>query len=363
LSSAAAALDPTPSPARRAGARLLQWLARCTRWLALAYPIVLLLLVLGLYLIGESWWVTGAALYVPRVVYLAPIPFLALGLVILRERRLLWTQAAALVIAVVPLMGLTFSVPSWFAKGTPRLKIVSLNANTGYFGYDNIAAALEALDADIILIQEYPWADKLSERLGKRYAHVEKANQFLIASRHPITKSTDPDRIPYYSKQRSPRFMRHLVETTLGPIALYNVHPVSPRGVMNVHEMRSAFHQLRTGKIFAVDPAESFQGNSGLRVLQIEAVGRMASQETVPVVMAGDFNLPGLSAVFRRHLSRYQDGFREAGSGFGYTFSAKYPLMRLDRILASDEFRFVSFRVGCPNISDHLCVIAELERD
>jgi vancomycin resistance protein VanJ len=354
--------DRPRSRAHRAGARLFQWFARITRWSALAYPIVLFLLVLGFYVIGESWWITGAGLYVPRVVFLLPLPVLALALLIARERRLLWTQAAALLIGVVLLMGWTFSLPSWFAKGTPRLKVVSLNANTGYFGFENVAAALEPLDADIILIQEYPWADKLVERLKKRYAHVEQSNQFVIASRHPIATRTDPDRIPYYSKQRSPRFMRYLVETTLGPLALYNVHPVSPRGAMNVHEMRSAFHQLRTGQMFAGDPAESFQGNSGLRVLQIEALARMASQEKVPVIMGGDFNLPGLSAVFRRNLGPYQDGFREAGSGFGYTFSAKYPMMRLDRILASDEFRFVSFGVGCRNVSDHLCVIAELER-
>jgi endonuclease/exonuclease/phosphatase family metal-dependent hydrolase len=328
---------------------------------AFAYPVVLLLLVVGFYYIGERWWVTGAGLYVPRVLYLVPAPFLALALVLMREWRLLWTQAVALFICLVLLMGFTVSAPSWFAKGTPRLKIVSLNGHQGHAGFAAIADVLEPLDADIIAVQEYPFADELVERLRKRYAHVRLDTQFVLASRHPIVAATDPDRIPYYSRQRSPRYMRYLIETTLGPIAFYNVHPVSPRGVMNTYEMRSAFHQLRTGQMFAGDPADSFQGNAGLRVLQIESIARMASAEKVPVVIAGDTNLPGLSALFRRNFSRYQDGFREAGSGFGYTFTTRYPLLRLDRVLASKEFRFVSFQIGCAGISDHLCVVAELE--
>ena len=59
--------------------------------------------------------------------------------------------------------------------------------------------------------------------------------------------------------------------------------------------------------------------------------------------------------------SRYSDGFRACGVGFGYTFPAKQPWMRIDRVFASSELRFTDFKVGCAS-SDHRCVIAELQR-
>ena len=88
----------------------------------------------------------------------------------------------------------------------------------------------------------------------------------------------------------------------------------------------------------------------------------MARSESLPVVLAGDFNLPGLSGVFNSNLGAFQDGFTTSGSGFGYTFPAQMPWMRLDRVLATREFRFVAFEVGCDGLSDHRCVTATLAR-
>jgi endonuclease/exonuclease/phosphatase (EEP) superfamily protein YafD len=80
------------------------------------------------------------------------------------------------------------------------------------------------------------------------------------------------------------------------------------------------------------------------------------------VVIAGDLNLTGLSPVLA-HLSRFRDGFTDAGWGFGYTFPTNHrPWMRLDRILATDDLDFTYFEVGTSNASDHRCVVAEFER-
>ena len=42
-------------------------------------------------------------------------------------------------------------------------------------------------------------------------------------------------------------------------------------------------------------------------------------------ILAGDFNLPADSAIYRRYWSEYRDAFSEAGLGFGYT---EWPRMR-----------------------------------
>jgi endonuclease/exonuclease/phosphatase family metal-dependent hydrolase len=82
-----------------------------------------------------------------------------------------------------------------------------------------------------------------------------------------------------------------------------------------------------------------------------------------PVIIAGDTNLPGSSWALAHWFGEFQDGFDEAGSGFGYTYplGKRRPWLRLDRVLAGPQFRFVDFGVIESKASDHLAVLAELE--
>jgi endonuclease/exonuclease/phosphatase family metal-dependent hydrolase len=115
--------------------------------------------------------------------------------------------------------------------------------------------------------------------------------------------------------------------------------------------------------LFSGDAGPSILANARLRALQAEAIAGAAALNSEPVVIAGDTNLPDLSPVFSRHLSRFQDGFVKAGAGFGYTYpNDRRPWMRIDRILATDALRFVKFEVGTSAASDHLCVVADLQR-
>jgi endonuclease/exonuclease/phosphatase family metal-dependent hydrolase len=154
------------------------------------------------------------------------------------------------------------------------------------------------------------------------------------------------------------------------------VHPISPRDGLNTLRGEGLRRELTSGRLFTGARREVLVNNTGLRALQIADVAEVAGKETRPVVIAGDTNLPVLSPVFARNLGGYQDGFVKAGGGFGYTFPASHPWMRIDRILASDALHFTSFEVGCSDrdtsadgssgssgstVSDHDCVVAELQ--
>ena len=78
-------------------------------------------------------------------------------------------------------------------------------------------------------------------------------------------------------------------------------------------------------------------------------------------MIAGDTNLPTWSVLARRELSGFADAFEEAGSGFGYTFPAKRPWMRIDRVFGGPGIRFVGARVGDRGASDHRPLFVELE--
>jgi endonuclease/exonuclease/phosphatase (EEP) superfamily protein YafD len=344
-------------PARRAVTR---WLERLLTACIYAYPVLLAVTCAVFVWVGEDWWVTAALLYAPRLVFGLPLLVLVPWLLLTRRRRLLWTQLAALALTLFPLMGLVLPWPRAAAAG-PSLKLMTFNI--GLNDEQQVMSAIDAMGADLVLLQEAPpWANPVVGGLRARFPHVETSTQFVIASRFPILESTEPDKIPHFERERSPRFMRYLVESPLGKLAVYSLHPISPRGAMGVYRLRDLFHQARTGKILAGDPETNMIQNASLRAKQVEAAATMAAREKHPVLIAGDTNLPGLSAALHRHLSGYRDAFRSASWGFGYTFPQRHAFLRLDRIMASPELGFSEFQIGCQGASDHFCVASRVIR-
>jgi endonuclease/exonuclease/phosphatase (EEP) superfamily protein YafD len=107
---------------------------------------------------------------------------------------------------------------------------------------------------------------------------------------------------------------------------------------------------------------DNIEQNIALRAAQVRALAQDAARSPFPVIIAGDTNLPGLSHTFREHLGRFQDGFVEAGFGLGYTFPGHrlWPWIRIDRVLASRQLRFIDFEVGQGGGSDHKSVTARI---
>jgi vancomycin resistance protein VanJ len=329
--------------------------------IAIAYLAGLAAAAFGLAVIGESWWVTTLGLYAPVVLLAAPWPFLLLALRFYRLRRELWAQLLAVPLLLF-LFGFVPPWPNWEGDG-PKLRVLSFNVDSGYAGYDAIVAAIVAHSPDVVVAQEaFHGPDQLVEKLKNHYPHTHFIHQFVIASRYPIIAATDPERIDYFGRQRSPRFMRYLLATPLGELAVYSVHPVSPRGIFGMYRVRHALQLVKSGALFSLDPEEGVEGNTGLRLRQVEAIASLAALEKRPVVIAGDFNLPALSPALRKNFADYGDGFREAGWGLGYTFPSKYPWLRLDRVLASRALEFDSFEVGCKKLSDHRCVVSDIRK-
>ena len=54
------------------------------------------------------------------------------------------------------------------------------------------------------------------------------------------------------------------------------------------------------------------------------------------------------------------DAFDRVGSGLGYTFPAKRPWMRIDRVLVSEKFEPLRVRNGGGVESDHRYLSADL---
>jgi endonuclease/exonuclease/phosphatase (EEP) superfamily protein YafD len=329
--------------------------------LACAYPFLLIALCAAFVGIGERHWSTASLLYAPRLAFALPVVFLAPLLWWLGAKRLLWTQILSLVVALGPLMGLVLPWPVGAAPG-PKLRVLSFNLDSGRAGAEPLLASVDQYGPDVAVFQESPWEGPFQAGLRQRYPYVEASTEFLIASRYPILDRTEPDSIPLDGDMRPARFMRYVLATSLGVVAVYSVHPVSPRGSLGVNRFRDVFHQLGTGAFLQAERNEEAAHSAKLREAQVAAFSEMAARETHPVLLAGDTNLPGLSRALHHYVSDYTDGFRAASWGYGYTFPSETAFMRIDRILAGPALGFEDFVVGCRGASDHRCVVATLFR-
>jgi len=261
-------------------------------------------------------------------------------------------------------MGFVLPWPRFADKGAPVLRVMSYNVNSGGWGWDKVLAQIDELHPDVVLMQEN-FADQHwpVEQLKKRYPEAQASTQFLMASRYPIKQVVDPDRVDQDGRKRSPRSITYVIETPLGPIAFYNVHPISPRQAMWSLRSGGFGNALRNGTLFDQERSKRMRADGQLLDAQVALFTANARKESIPVVIGGDTNLTGLSPALSQ-FSGFSDGFREAGWGFGYTYpSGKKRWMRLDRIYASPQLRFVGFEVGKHWwASDHLGVVADLQK-
>jgi len=317
---------------------------------AVTYPVAIGGLVSALAFIGERWWPTTVALYLPGALFAAPLPLLTLALLVWGPRWLLIGQALAAGLILFPLMGLELGGAA--PQASTSIRVLSYNVDFGTGSRPDVREEIARAGADVVLLQGSD--RRIFDRLKQTFAGMDtrRAGEFYIASRYPILDFYEP---PPLDGDLGAGFVRATLDTPIGVLDVYNLHPVSPR---------PGFEAMReNGQLVAPENTGKVERNAAVRGRQLAALAAHAHAARNPVVLAGDTNLPGLSPLLREHLGDYQDGFAEVGRGFGYTFPAhRWPWMRIDRILAGPELYFVKFTVGDRRGSDHLCVIADLAR-
>lgn len=138
--------------------------------------------------------------------------------------------------------------------------------------------------------------------------------------------------------------------------------------VLSVHLQTSGVNALRHRfrKDYNRDaPVERVLGeverNSRIRARQVREICALADSVSGPLILAGDFNDTPSSYTYREVRSRLEDGFREAGGGYGGTFRYLGGVLRIDYIFYNDFFRCVAYRTLPDDLSDHRAVVAELQ--
>lgn len=82
-------------------------------------------------------------------------------------------------------------------------------------------------------------------------------------------------------------------------------------------------------------------------------------QITGPLVACGDFNTPPRGRVYAELSAHLTNAFEQAGAGLGLTFSAAFPLVRIDHVWLRQAKAVRAF-VPVSMASDHRPLVVEV---
>jgi vancomycin resistance protein VanJ len=336
------ALASPASPKRGWRRRIGIAVAVCT-WLYLIAVLVLW----GLLGAADLWWPATLLMFCPRWLLSVPPVLMIVAAGLLRRGRTLGAALLTLAMAAGPVAGFRIPWRSFTGSSSPglHLRLRVLTCNMHY--RDKDATALDQLlveaRPDVVALQEWPgWHH--SRVLADSGWHVRQTPALFLASRFPIRRMIE---LGSDSMTELGSVARYDIEHPAEAVAFFNLHLASPR-----HGLYEVIHDRRQG-------IEELEAGSDLRREQSGNVADEVREVSGPVLLAGDFNTPSESDIFRRMWGQYTDAFSVAGWGWGYTFYGGRTAVRIDHILAGKGWRCERCRVGPDVGSPHRPVIAD----
>jgi len=325
-------------------------------WVVWLYVTFVVVTWITLYRGGDQWWLATVMLFGPRWIYALPLVVLLPGVLVAR-RRLLWPLALSSVLLVGPIMGFCVPLKTLARTDRPGVRVLSWNVQGGFVSNEALAALIDSTNPDIVALQEVHVDIQPEWPAGW---HACRKGRLVTGSRYPMHTVEFSERRYPPTKWPQPNSLRCVVETANhAGIGFVNVHLGTPReGLSAVLNRRTLISPSKRGIL-----ADGID----FRRLESEALDEWISQYSDPVVIAGDFNMPADSAIYRHTWSKYANAFSVAGLGFGHTKQTEIIGWeygsRIDHILSGSGWQPTRCWVGPDLGSDHLPLIADLSWD
>ncbi|MFI0977508.1 endonuclease/exonuclease/phosphatase family protein [Streptomyces sp. NPDC021093] len=235
-------------------------------------------------------------------------------------------------------------------KSRPGGDLTVVSHNVGAENPDPAGTArdLAASGADVLALEELTAEARgtYEKELAKAYPHHTVLGTVGLWSRLPLsdTRPVDTqqdvgplgDSKPTEVKLAHNRALRTTVATDHGPLAVYVTHLGSVR----------------------VQPGEGFWTDSRDRNAQALAAA-LATEQNERVVLLGDLNGTTDDRAFAGLTSRLRSVQDTAGDGFGFSWPARFPVVRIDQILVRGVAPKNSWSLPATG-SDHLPVAARV---
>jgi vancomycin resistance protein VanJ len=318
------------------------------RRLAVALPLVTAA-VTGLFLFtADEWVIPTLFLFGPRWVVALPLVIVAPLAVVSRSWWAVGFTILAAVLVAGPLTGGNLGVGPLLAPDRPavaRLRVVTWNMGGVKAGLA-FRQFIEDTDPDLLVLQEADHQmDAGSFRPGWQ---ITPSGGLRVASRYPVRPI---DALDYRDFEASAAIGRYVVATPEGELTLVNVHlPTVRPGVeaalgsklRNLGPLRDVIRQR-------ADASAKVRGWVG--------------EPHADLLLAGDFNMPVESRIYRADWGGFSNAFSEAGTGWGTTKQTHWFGVRIDHVLYSLPWRCRHVEVGPDLGSDHRPLIADLVRE
>ena len=256
--------------------------------------------------------------------------------------------------------------------------ILSTNLTPSTANRDNpLITYLEECGADIICLQEFPFASLSSSAKAKKlladYPYKsydvskdgEMAANFLCClSKYPILSVEKLD----FGSSTSNGCTKYRILHDTDTIVVYNCHLQSNQLDSND---KSAYEQLlakpqkdniKTDKTKTL--VKKLRDASVKRAEQADIILADVCQETSPyIIVCGDYNDSPISYTRRQLTAKLDDAFIGSGNGLGISYNRNKMYYRIDHILHSSAFESYACKVDhTVKISDHYPISCYLEK-
>lgn len=319
---------------------------------------------------AKLWWMTiFGLLFMP----LALLNIFLVVWAIFRRSRAVWIPLAALLPSVF--------VAGWYFQSrgpepqepsADDVKIVSYNVgrfNSAAGGLtpqqcaDSIVRLLGSTDADIISLQEFRMdnvadAKKWFSRKFKGYY----VDYYLYTRRNGCFGNVILSRFPFENKGK----LEFENSTNLALYGDCNIHGRKLR-IYNCHfqsyslSLPNLIKGMRKDYREAVKyTEEKIKYSVPMRARQVDQVMEHIDDCPIESIVTGDFNENPLSYAYWRLRKGRKDSFCEAGVGFGATFYALRPFLRIDYVLYPESLAATRHEVLHKRFSDHFPVVANI---
>lgn len=207
------------------------------------------------------------------------------------------------------------------------------------------------IDPDVISFQEYHPSEDISMKANYQYKFEHLSGSRMrhgqvIWSKYPILNSGS---IEFEGSANNAIYADIIKEEDT--IRVYNVHLQSSGINSDVEELKKEESQKLLQRV-----ASTFK----MQQAQAEKVVGHLKSSPYKTVICGDFNNTAYSYVYKLIKGDLVDTFERAGNGFGRTFDFKYFPVRIDFILADEEFQINHFKTYDLKLSDHFPILSKV---
>jgi len=360
-----AALVP-PAGLLRSLGWLLSWSIIITGALACSGMVIM---AAALDFVGQRNMTTAFFMYFPVWIWALPAALMVPLLLLVR-----WRLGLITLLLVLIFWG-PWSGYQWSGQQDLRIpaEIRILSWNRGQSNGESLQPFKNLTRPDVLTMQDasgrlagYQSAPEYAE-----LPHAAQVGEFLILSRFPILRSAAVTFATEPTGKLQTIAGRFELQSPDGVFVVYSVHFPTPRGTLDFYK-RGAFLLGVLGLPGTAwgDKRTEYQRYWNAQLALAKQLAQQVQTETLPVILAGDFNSPAIGPIHRLFKAFLRDSHLTGGTGYGYTFPGKTnnPValfrswLRLDWILASKQWELVSQQTETGRTSQHLAVFAAYQK-